>query len=196
MLEYSPPEKDNPLSTAPKQGYGSDADENEDDNVISTANFNQSSESKITFEDNTQLPLLSPPPAVLAPLNAPTPYQTPSSNNPFSGAYAPFEPKTDIVQPQPNTIYPSYPSAPITNYPANHYPVAKSYTMGIVALILMFFFPPAGLVLGIMSTKKAATGTTSFGLSITSVILNSMILGVWFFFIMLLTLSSFVPYGY
>lgn len=184
MDNLTPQQDDDVISTAPKQGYGSDPDDDYTHTVLSTAN----NSSKLSFEESPTIVTPSPPEAVLAPLPPYAPHASSSPGNPFSGAYAPpqagFSTYTPTPQPQTVNAYPNY-----SNY-AN-VPLPKNNVLAIISLILVIIFPLAGLIMGIISTKKAMVNETSFGLSITSVVLNALIVGVHCFLIGLFLIAIF-----
>lgn len=184
MENLNPQEEDDIISTAPKQGYGSDPNDGYINKVISTAN----NPSRISFEEPATNDYPNAQEAVSAPLPPYAPHPSSSPGNPFSGAYTP--PQTGLT---PYT--PVYPSPAANTYPNyNNYTTSalpKNNILGIISLILVIIFPLAGLIMGIISTKKAMVNETSFGLSITSVVLNALVVGVHCFLIGLFMIAIF-----
>jgi hypothetical protein len=75
----------------------------------------------------------------------------------------------------PPPVYAPYPGYPPYGYPA---PVEQTNTLAIVALVLSFFFWPAGLICGLVARRQISrTGQSGRGLATAAIVLGSLQFG-------------------
>lgn len=72
----------------------------------------------------------------------------------------------------PPPVYAPYPGYPPYGYPA---PAEQTNTLAIVALVLSFFFWPAGLICGLVAHRQISrTGQSGRGLATAAIVLGSL----------------------
>jgi hypothetical protein len=125
------------------------------------------------------------------PPSAPPQYGAPPHGYGPPQGYAPPQGYGPPVYPQAGYGAPGYPP-PSWGRPTN--------TMAILALVLAFVFPPAGLILGIVARRQIRqTGEDGDGLALAGIIAGGIITGFYLLIVVLMIMSfavassSFAP---